>query len=64
MFDERFVQYGGGPGYLLVLNSMIFRMPRSLKAEYANLLSAFDRSWNRLPPAWLHGYFIAQWQRK
>lgn len=37
-FDIEFVRYGGNLGYLLVYNSMVFRVPHRLKAFYAPVL--------------------------
>jgi len=57
------VQYLGGPGYLVVLNSLLFRLPRSLKRLVAPPLTKFDGLYNQLPAVAPFLYFIARWRR-
>jgi SAM-dependent methyltransferase len=63
-FAGRDVRYLGGPGYVLILNSLLFRMPGRIKAAIATPLVAVDDTYNRLPGSAPFAYFIARWQRK
>jgi len=67
-FGDRFelqrVQRGGGPAFFLVYNSMIFRVPKTLKAMYAPTLTAAEHIWNYIPLPWMHAYFVAQWRKR
>lgn len=58
------LQYLGGPGYFLVLNSLLFRLPRALKKLIALPLSNLDAIYNRLPAVAPFPYFVARWQRR
>ncbi len=58
------VKHLGGPGYFLVLNSLILRMPKRVKAAMAQPLMAFDAAFNQLPGRRLFPYFLARWQRR
>ncbi len=62
-FDLRRVRYLGGPGYFLISQSLLFRMPKPLKRAIASPLMAVDAIYNRLGIKWLHPYFVAQWVR-
>jgi SAM-dependent methyltransferase len=57
------VRHLGGPGYFLIFNSMIFRLPPSLKRALASPLSAIDALYNRLPGRFFYPYFVARWRR-
>lgn len=65
LFSVDSVRYMGGPGYFLVLNSLIFRMPHGAKAGIAKPLMFVDGLYNRLGnhPA-LFPYFVARWKRR
>jgi len=62
-FRPRDVRHMGGPGYFLILNSLIFRLPKALKAVLAEPLSAVDQLYNRLPGQAPFPYFLARWER-
>jgi SAM-dependent methyltransferase len=62
LFRVEKVYYMGGPGYFLVLNSLIFRMPHRVKADIARPLMFIDGIYNRLPSEpRLFPYFVARW---
>jgi SAM-dependent methyltransferase len=64
LFEERAVEFAGGPAFFLVFNSMIFRIPKWLKARYASPFMAAEVLWNKLPSRYPHAYFVAQWARR
>lgn len=57
------VRHLGGPGYFLIFNSMIFRLPSAAKRALASPLSAIDALYNRLPGRFWYPYFVARWRR-
>lgn len=57
------VRHLGGPGYFLVFNSMILRLPRAVKKALASPLLALDALYNRLPGRFFYPYFVARWRR-
>jgi len=67
LFGSRFepidVHYMGGPGYFLVLNSLMFRLPKMLKRLVSAPLLGFDALYNRLPGIAPFPYFLARWRR-
>lgn len=62
-FRPLHLEYLGGPGYFLILNSMIFRLPPRLKGILAKPLTGFDALYNKLPGRVMFPYFLARWQR-
>ena len=64
LFNVDQVRYMGGPGYFLVLNSLIFRMPHSIKGGVARPLMFIDEIYNRVRKPELFPYFIARWNRR
>lgn len=63
---ERFtpleVRYLGGPAYFLILNSLVMRVPVSVKAAIAPALFLADDVYNRLPGIAPFPMFIARWR--
>lgn len=57
------VHHLGGPGYFLIFNSMIFRLPGAMKRALAAPLSAMDAAYNLLPGRVWYPYFVARWRR-
>ena len=57
------VRYLGGPGYFVILNSLLFRLPYKLKRLISNPLLWLDTLYNRLPGRRLYPYFVARWKR-
>ena len=58
------VKYMGSVGFLLVLNSMIFRIPLRLKPVYTPLLLALESVLSKLQGKKLSCFVIAQWQKR
>jgi SAM-dependent methyltransferase len=58
------VKYQGSVGFLLVLNSMIFRIPLRLKPLYTPLLLALESLISKLQGKKLSCFVVAQWQKK
>jgi SAM-dependent methyltransferase len=55
--------YGGGIAYLLVYNSMIFRIPHSIKRYYSELLFVLENIFRRLQGKLFSGFVICQWEK-
>ncbi len=58
------VKYQGSLGFLLVLNSLIFRIPVRLKPLYTPLLLALESLISKLQGKKLSCFVVAQWQKK
>ena len=63
-FNFNFETYLGNVGHLLVLNSMVFRIPLSLKPIYTPLVIRMESVLNRVLGPSLSCNVIAQWQKK
>lgn len=63
-FEVIDVRYMGGPGYFLVLNSLIFRVPHSIKKVFSPALIHFDSFYNRMPHKIFFPYFVARWKKR
>jgi SAM-dependent methyltransferase len=63
-FEPMTVRYVGGPAYFLILNSMIFRIPRKAKPLLAPLLFPLERAYNLLPGRLAFPIFVARWRRR
>ena len=57
-------KYMGNVAYLLVFNSMVFRIPVRLKFIYSDLLMRIESLINYLPGKLLSCFVVAQWQKK
>ena len=55
--------YTGGPAYLLVFNSMVFRVPRALKRIYSPLLLLAERPIQRLQGRRTACIVVCQWRK-
>jgi SAM-dependent methyltransferase len=62
-FTPERVAYYGGPGYFLISQSLLFRIPKPVKRAISPPLMVVERVFNRLPIAWFHPYFVARWIR-
>ena len=60
-FDRE--RYLGNVGYLLVLNSMVFRIPVRLKPLYAPIVMAGESFINRFVGKWSSCFIVCQWQK-
>ncbi len=63
-FSVDAVRFAGGPAYFLVLNSLIFRLPKALKRALAAPLWATEDLYNLLPGRLPFPYFAARWRRQ
>ena len=57
------VAYYGGPGYFLISQSLLFRMPKSLKRAISPSLMTIESLVNAVSLKWIHPYFVARWLR-
>ncbi|HIB50145.1 MAG TPA: class I SAM-dependent methyltransferase [Phycisphaerales bacterium] len=57
------IKYKGGPGYFLILNSLLFRLPKWAKRLIARPLIFIDSLYDVLPFKMASPFFIARWQR-
>jgi SAM-dependent methyltransferase len=55
--------YLGNIGYLLVLNSMVFRIPLSLKPVYTPVLMPLESVINRIQGKLFSCFVVTQWQK-
>ena len=62
-FTLRNVGYYGGPGYFLISQSLLFRLPKSVKAAISPGLMALESLFNVVPAKMAHPYFVARWMR-
>jgi SAM-dependent methyltransferase len=63
-FSFKRVQYQGNVAFLLVLNSLIFRIPAKLKPLYSPALMSLESSINKLQGKLSSCFVVAQWQKK
>ena len=57
------LEYFGGPAFFLVYNSLIFRLPHSVKAVVSPPLLAVEALYNRVPVRSIFASFLARWSR-
>lgn len=57
-------EYLGNIAYLLVLNSMVFRIPLTLKPYYSRPLMAAEGIINKVQGKLLSCFVVSQWQKK
>lgn len=62
--EMKTVRYLGGPGYIIILNSLILRIPKSLKKLLTPGLILFDKFYNALFPRFLKFYSIFELENK
>jgi SAM-dependent methyltransferase len=63
-FDADLVEHLGGPAYFLVLNSMVFRIPKPVKRRISGPTMALEALWNKATKPFTSAYFIARWQKR
>ncbi len=63
-FDFVTTRYSGGPAYLLVFNSMVFRVPLSWKARYTRPLLWLERRLELIQGKRVSCFALAQWRKK
>jgi SAM-dependent methyltransferase len=63
-FDFVTTRYSGGPAYLLVLNSMVFRVPLAWKARYTRPLLWIERQLERVQGKRTSCFVLVQWRKR
>jgi SAM-dependent methyltransferase len=63
-FEFKRERYSGNLGYLLVLNSMVFRMPHFLKRAYSPAIMRSERIFDRVLGKRFSCFVVAQWQKR
>jgi SAM-dependent methyltransferase len=63
-FVCRDIKYFGGPAFFCVLQSMILRIPLSVKTFISPPLIVAERAWNLIPSTRMHNAFVARWIRR
>jgi SAM-dependent methyltransferase len=63
-FENRQTHYGGNVAFLLVYNSMIFRMPHFLKAVYSYPLMAVEWLTHPFENIYLSCFAACQWEKR
>ena len=63
-FDFVTLRYSGGPAYLLVYNSMVFRLPRSWKRYYTSPLLWLERRLERFQGKRTSCFALVQWRKR
>jgi SAM-dependent methyltransferase len=63
-FDFVTTRYSGGPAYLLVFNSLVFRLPLAWKAWYARPLLWLERDLERIQGKRTSCFVMVQWQKR
>lgn len=63
-FEFEMTRYCGGPAYLLVYNSMVFRMPHALKRLYTPPLLALEALTQRVQGRRTSCMVLGRWRRK
>lgn len=62
-FRPKRLTYFGGPAFFLILNSLVTRVPLSIKPLLARPLFVLESAWNRLPAVGTFPCFLAVWER-
>lgn len=63
-FEFVTTRYSGGPAYLLVFNSMVFRVPLSWKARYTRPLLWLERRLERIQGKHTSCFALVQWRKR
>lgn len=63
-FTFRNVKYQGNVAFLLVLNSLVFRIPAGWKPAYSRPLMALEAAINRFQGKLSSCFVVAQWQKR
>jgi len=57
-------EFHGGPAYLFVLNSMVWRIPHKIKKYYSSPLLFIEKLIDPLINRYLAGHTVCQWRKK
>jgi len=63
-YEAEFVKHFGGPAFYLIFNSMITRVPISVKPVIAPPLMVCEAVYNALPGRLAFPAFVARWQKR
>ncbi len=63
LFDQEFETYSGNIGYLLVLNSMVFRIPLGIKKLYSPVLLRLEAFFERFQNRRFSCMTVARWRK-
>lgn len=63
-FEFKLTRYQGNIAFLLVLNSLIFRIPPGLKPHYSSLLMTLESVIGKFQRKWSSCFVVGQWQKK
>jgi hypothetical protein len=63
MFELKAEKYSGNVGYLFVLNSMVFRIPLSIKKIYSPLFLRIEGMIEKIQTAKFSCMAIGQWRK-
>jgi ubiquinone/menaquinone biosynthesis C-methylase UbiE len=63
-FSSRTVRYQGNVAFLLVLNSLIFRIPVSLKPYYSSPLMSVEEIVSRMQGKRMSCFVVGQWRKR
>jgi len=63
-FESERLQYFGGPAFFLIYNSLVLRVPHSVKAHISPALMSAEALYGRLPMRWAFASFLARWTRR
>jgi SAM-dependent methyltransferase len=64
LFDEKRASHLGGPGYFVILMSLVLRIPLKAKPLIAPVFMQIEKIWNRIPVRQAHAIFVAQWKKR
>jgi SAM-dependent methyltransferase len=64
LFSTKQVRYFGGPGFFVILQSLILRTPKWIKTATYRPLTAIDKAMERILPSRLLPAFVAVWHRR
>src|SRR5262249_28745698 len=62
-FRPEVVRFMGGPGYFLIAQRLVLRVPLSWKRAMLPALLHCESMYNRLPGHYPYAYFLARWRR-
>jgi SAM-dependent methyltransferase len=62
-FASEAVRYFGGPAYFLILNSLITRVPLSIKPVLWPLVKPIEVAFGKIPWRGIYPCFLARWRR-
>lgn len=64
LFEEKSATHLGGPGYFVILMSLVLRIPLKAKPWIAPAFMQIEKIWNRIPLRQAQAIFVAQWKKR